>query len=65
LITKTCPIECGPVATVVVVVAPFDIDAGAGDVELVVGVDCFEDDEHAPNTSAQLTIATRVLISGA
>jgi hypothetical protein len=64
LITKTCPIECGPVATVVVVVAPFDIDAGA-DVELVAGLDCFEDEEHAPNTSAQLTIATRVLISGA
>jgi hypothetical protein len=64
LITKTCPIECGPVAAVVVVVAPFDVEAEAG-VELVAGVDCFDDDEHAPNSRAQLTIATRVLIKGA
>jgi hypothetical protein len=62
LITNTCPIDFGPLGTVVVVAGDDAVVAGAAVVE---GADCFEDDEQAPNTKAQLTIATRVLIGRA
>jgi hypothetical protein len=62
LITNTCPIERGPVAIVVVVTSVDALVAGA---TVVGGDDCFEDDEQAPRTRAQLTIVTRVLIGAA
>jgi hypothetical protein len=65
LITNTCPIAVGPFGTVVVVVAiggpvDGDVEADATVVDDPEAVDDFEDDEHAPNTSMQLTIAIRV-----
>jgi hypothetical protein len=59
--TNTWPIERGPVATVVVVAA------------VLVGLDCsaagfaegFDDDEHAPKTTMQLTIAASLFTSEA
>jgi hypothetical protein len=57
LITNTWPIERGPVATVVVVAS---VLAGLDCFD-----DCFDDEEHAPNTTMQLTIAASLLITRA
>jgi hypothetical protein len=53
LITNTWPTARGPAAIVVVVVAPVEVGLATGDGFDVVGVEDFDDDEHALNPTRQ------------